>query len=45
MEYDPFKVTKERVTDPPGTKLLVEWDYDILEANFGCWYLLQNVIG
>lgn len=45
MEYDGFKVSKERITDPPGTKVLVEWDYDILEANLGCWYLLQNVIG
>lgn len=45
MEYDPFKVSKERVTDPEGTKIITEWDYDILEANLACWYLLQNVIG
>lgn len=45
MEYDSFKVSKERISDPNGTKILVEWDYDILEANLGCWYLLQNVIG
>lgn len=45
MEYDGFKISKERVTDPNGTKILCEWDYDILEANLATWYLLQNVIG
>jgi hypothetical protein len=45
MEYDGFKVSKERVSDPNGTKIIAEWDYDVLEANLDCWYLLQNVIG
>lgn len=45
MEYDGFKISKERVTDPNGSKIICEWDYDILEANLDCWYLLQNVIG
>ena len=45
MEYDGFKVSKGRVSDPNGTKIIAEWDYDILEAQLGCWYLLQNVIG
>jgi hypothetical protein len=44
MEYEGRRVSKERVTDPAGTKLLVEWDYDVLEAELKCWYLLQNVI-
>lgn len=44
MEYSPFKVFTEKETDPDGTKILVEWDYDILKAEFKCWYLLQNVI-
>jgi hypothetical protein len=44
MEYDSRKVSTERVTDPAGTKIVVEWDYDILEADLKNWYLLQNVI-
>jgi len=44
MEYEGRRVSKERVTDPAGTKLLVEWDYDVLEAELKCWYLLQNVV-
>lgn len=44
MEYDPMKVYTEKQTDPNGTKVLTEWDYDILEAKLECWYLLQNVI-
>ena len=44
MEYEGRKVSKERVTDPNGTKVLVEWDYDLLEAELKCWYLLQNVV-
>jgi hypothetical protein len=45
MEYEGFKVSKERVTDPNGTKIIAEWDYDLLEAKLETWYLLQNVIG
>jgi len=45
MEYEPLKVWKERQTDPKGTKVVVEWDYDILKANMSTWYLLKNVIG
>lgn len=44
MEYDSRKVVKERQTDPAGTKIIVEWDYDLLEAELKCWYLLQNVV-
>jgi len=45
MEYDSRKVSREMLTDPRGRKILVEWDYDILEAELKTWYLLQNVIG
>ena len=44
MEYDGLKIYTERQTDPNGTKILAEWDYDILQAQLNCWYLLQNVI-
>ena len=44
MEYESFKVWKERQTDPRGTKIVAEWDYDILQANMATWYLLRNVI-
>jgi hypothetical protein len=44
MEYDSLKVSKEKVKDPNGTKILVEWDYDLLEAELKNWYLLQDVI-
>jgi len=44
MEYDGRKVIKERINDPAGTKIIVEWDYDILEANLKCWYMLKNVV-
>lgn len=45
MEYEKLRVFKERMTDPMGTKIIVDWDYDILEADLTNWYLLQNVIG
>lgn len=44
MEFDPMKIYTEKQSDPNGTKILAEWDYDILEAKLACWYLLQNVI-
>lgn len=44
MEYDSRKVFTENKTDPFGKKIITEWDYDILEAELKCWYLLQNVI-
>ena len=44
MEYDSRKVYTERRTDPNGLKVLVEWDYDILQAELRCWYLMKNVI-
>lgn len=44
MEYDSRKVYKERQTDPAGTKVVVEWDYDILRAEMKCWYMLKNVL-
>lgn len=45
MEHESRRVETGRMTDPKGTKVLVEWDYDILEAELRTWYLLQNVIG
>jgi len=45
MQYDGMKVSKEILTNPRGKKIITEWDYDILEADLSCWYLLQNVIG
>ena len=44
MEHEQLRVSKERKTDPRGTRIVVEWDYDIVEANLDCWYLLQDVI-
>lgn len=43
-EFEGFRVTKERILDPRGTKILTEWDYDVIQCNLGCWYLMQNVI-
>jgi len=45
MEYESLKVWTERQSDPRGTKIVAEWDYDIMEANLASWYLLQNVVG
>ena len=44
MEYESLKIYTENQTDPDGLKILAEWDYDILEAELKCFYLLQNVI-
>jgi len=44
MEYDPLKIYTENQNDPDGIKILAEWDYDILQAELKCWYLMQNVI-
>jgi len=44
MEYEPLRVFKQKMDDPKGTKIIVDWDYDILEADLTNWYLLQNVI-
>ncbi len=44
MEYDPMKVYEERQTDPMGTKIITEWDYDILQADLTTWYLYTDVI-
>ena len=44
MEYERESVSKMRLDDPKSTKVLIEWDYDILEADLTNWYLLQNVI-
>lgn len=44
MEYEPFAVFQERQTNPKGTKIIVEWDYALLEADLACWYLYQTVI-
>jgi len=44
MEYESRKVIVENVTDPAGEKIIVEWDYDILEADLNNFYLLTNVI-
>jgi len=44
-EHEAFRVKTGPVTDPDGEKVLVEWDYDIVQGKMECWYLLQNVIG
>jgi len=44
MEYEPFAVYEERMTNPKATKIIVDWDYAILEADLACWYLYQTVI-
>jgi len=44
MEFDSLKISKEKKVDPRGIKVLAEWDYDILEADLNCWYLLTSVI-
>lgn len=43
-EHSPFSVQSEAVSDPVGEKILVDWDYDIVQGNFGCFYLLKNEI-
>lgn len=44
MEYEGLAVRKKRLDDPLGTKIWVDWDYDIVEGNLATWYLIQNVI-
>ena len=44
MEYKPFNVMKERSTDPKGTKIIVDWDYDIMEADLNTWLRFKDVI-
>ena len=44
MEYESLKTSKIKLDDPKGTKVVTEWDYDILEADLTNWYLLQDVI-
>lgn len=44
MEYESRKVSKGIVTDPKGTKILVEWDYDLLIAEMGVFYRFNGVI-
>ncbi len=44
MEYEPFAVYEERMTNPKATKIIVDWDYAVLEADLACWYLYQTVI-
>jgi hypothetical protein len=44
MEYEPFAVYEERMTNPKATKVIVDWDYAVLEADLTCWYLYQTVI-
>jgi len=43
-EYEPLMVSEERQTNPKGSKIIAEWDYDILEADLKTWYLYQTVI-
>lgn len=43
-EYEPFQVYEERLTNPKGTKIITEWDYDLLEADLSTWYLYESVI-
>lgn len=44
MEYAPFSIYEERLTNPKATKVIAEWDYAILEADLTCWYLFQTAI-
>lgn len=44
MEYDSFKVKKEKIGDPKGTKVMVEWDYDLMEADLNVWFKFEEVI-
>ena len=44
MEYEPFSVYEERKTNPRGTKIIVDWDYALLEADLTCWYLFAAAI-
>lgn len=46
MEYESFKVKKTRIEndDPAGTKAIVSWDYDVMEADLKTWYLYTTVI-
>lgn len=44
MEYEPFSVYEERLTNPKATKIIADWDYGILEADLSCWYLFQTAI-
>jgi hypothetical protein len=44
MEYEPFSVYEERLTNPKGVKIITDWDYGILEADLACWYLFTDVL-
>jgi len=44
MEYEPFAIYEERMTNPKATKIIAEWDYAILEADLTCWYLFTDVL-
>jgi hypothetical protein len=43
-EYSGFQVYKETSTNPRGREIIVEWDYDLLEAELGCYYLYTDVL-
>lgn len=44
MEYDPLRVYTEKIKDPNATKVVVEWDYDIMEADLNVWYCYTGAI-
>ena len=44
MEYEPFSVYEERLTNPKATKIIVDWDYAVLEADLASWYLYRTAI-
>ena len=43
-EYQPFGVYTKPIDDPVGTKVWVDWDYEVTMGNMATWYLLENVI-
>jgi hypothetical protein len=44
VEYKSRRVFEERQTDPDGTKILVDWDYQLVTGDLKCWYLFTDVI-
>jgi len=43
-EHKSRQVYEERLTDPYGTKIITDWDYDIVIGDLKCWYLVQTAI-
>jgi hypothetical protein len=45
LVYKDRRVTKQMNTDPDGTKVLVEEDYDQKTLNLACFYLIEDCLG